>query len=240
MSGTVTNVGAKSANTRIWHAASCNQLRKLEPLRSLGTTDLSFLSATCRYRECSAGEVLFWPHERDGNVLLVVRGAMWLHTVTASGNRVMAAVVGAVNSREPGIVPACLAPGCVTQVVVTPTEVYSLPTDGVARVCCRNPTAACCFSVLLAHEMSFLCSLNADLTGLPVIVRLSHTLAHLARFGSNGLIRLSREDLAGMVGASESEVTKRLGDLRDLGLIRYKPHQPRVIVALDAGGLASL
>jgi CRP-like cAMP-binding protein len=79
----------------------------------------------------------------------------------------------------------------------------------------------------------------SELAFCTVRARLAHNLWHLSRGTADQTLRVGREELAGMVGTTASEVTKQLHHLRDEGMVEFRDHQPRKIMVLDREALAA-
>lgn len=91
--------------------------------------------------------------------------------------------------------------------------------------------------VVKLHDLQRLRVIH-ELAFFKVRARLAHTVAELAEEEPDHTVHLSRSELAVLVGTSEAETTRELHQLRDEGLVAFRDHQPRRIVALDLEGLA--
>lgn len=128
----------------------------------------------------------------------------------------------------------------VAEAAIDGTVLYRLPWQAFLRQVARFPEASASLYDLLRAESHARQDLLARMAFQPVAVRLARALVELATSGNGSVVPHNQREVAAMIGARESQVSRELASFRGQGFILSRPYvRPiRVNVAgLRASGL---
>jgi CRP/FNR family transcriptional regulator/CRP/FNR family cyclic AMP-dependent transcriptional regulator len=194
-------------------------------LRGLPRDRLELLDAVGRRRTYRRGQVLFERGDEGRTVHVLCRGRVKVVVPTWLGDE---AVVGI---RGPGELLGEMAllddqPRSATAVALEDVTTLTLGRDEFRRLLRDHPAAAEALLAALAGTIRRLNEQVSDLMFLDVRGRLAKKLLELAaahgRASGGGVeigIRLTQEDLAGMIGSTRQRVSAALGFYEDRGML---------------------
>jgi CRP/FNR family transcriptional regulator, cyclic AMP receptor protein len=177
--------------------------------------------------------VLYKTGDASDRLLIVASGRIRLMKRLAPSRDVILRLVG------PGDIDGDMAvldggPRTVDAVAVEPTEAIVLYRPDVLQALGQSPVAIASVISTLASKVRDL-SADAELTALLVTGQVAHALLRLADQHGRPLpdgilidLVLSPDDLVKHTGLAPEAARHRLGQLRDLGLIR--PHGTRIVI----------
>jgi len=208
--------------------------------QDLSRQEMAGLAAAAPMRHVAAGEIVFDPSRPAGVLFIVKRGRLRLFRVMVDGRTVTTAILGPgavfgemdlLGMRMGGTWAEALEDG----------DVCVMSRADVRAMLLGDPRIATRIAEQLGARIAELEQRLADLVGKSVLERTAHTLCLLAGRTSVGAepapVRLTHEQLAGLVGATRERTTTALGELADRGLVSL--HRGRVRLR-DARGLAAL
>jgi CRP-like cAMP-binding protein len=122
----------------------------------------------------------------------------------------------------------------------TDARLFYLPQSAFDDILARKPRYAVNFAHIMSHNFLLALRLIAEVLSQPTTTRVAHLLALLSETAGTDEqgryeVRLSQQDLAGMVGLSRVTANKMLQTLQDEGLISLRYGR---IVVPDRGKLA--
>lgn len=203
---------------------------------SRGKTSLSY----------ERGQVLFYEGNAANGVYCLRSGVVKLYKSGARGRRhlLYLARPGDVIGME-----CFLTSGahCYTAEVVDPGVVCQVDRDHLRQMTESNPVLLGQIATLVARQLEASQNERTELASAPVRERLAMTLLSLgSRFGGQDAedsravrveIRLSREELAEIVGASTETVIRQLAEFRNQEIVRT---EDRALVLRDVDRLARI
>ena len=211
------------------------RLSEVDLFQDLSPADMAVIEKSAPMREVETGSLLFAPGSPHEVLFFLKRGRVRLYRLTADGRSLTMSLVeqGQVfgemellgQSME-GSHAETLEPSLLC--VMSRADVYGLLLAD-ARIAARIATT-------LGRRVADLEQRLEAAVFSPVPSRIASTLVTLAAPGS-GDIRLTHEQLAGLVGTTRETTTKVLGDLRDRRVVDLRRGRIRV---LDSRLLESL
>ena len=187
---------------------------------------LDALAQLVRRRAYQRGETIFHKGDPGNAVYLVTRGQVKIVLPAETGEE---AVLGLL---EPGDLFGELAlfdglPRSATMVALENVETLLLHRDDFLRFVAQHPEVGLGLLAVLSRRLRATDELLEDAVFLDVPGRLAKRLLELAeRHGQQtdqGIqigVKLTQQDLAGMIGATRESVNKHLSWLRDRGVIQ--------------------
>jgi CRP-like cAMP-binding protein len=227
----------------IWFLKRCPLFEHLAP------DECRRLEARARARAFPRRSVIYFPDEPGETVLLLTRGRVKVMAVTPDGRETILAFI------EPGELFGELAvldpaPRSEHAEAVEDSHVLAIPRDEVLWLMGRRPDVALSVTKLLGLRLrrvenrlkNVLFRSNRERT-VAVLVELlgSHGRAAGDRWEIG--LRLSHQELAGLIGATRETVTLTLGQLQKEGLVEVNRRRITVLdrrrLAAEAAGEAS-
>ena len=222
---------------RIWCIQKCRLFEQLSE------GDLKFLEARARVRIFTANASVYFPHEVADTVLVLVEGRIRLYSITPDGKQAILALI------EPGEMFGELAlTGCDEREefaqAVGISKVVSIPREVVETVLLRNAGLSLAITKFVGLRRRRLERRLKNLLFRSSRERLLGLLCELIeQYGrkiDEGLlidIKLSHQDLAGLIGVTRESVTLVLGELQLERLI--KVGRQRIVVLNENKLMAS-
>lgn len=166
-------------------------------------------------------EILFRQGDAAGHTYMVAKGQVKLSKITSQGDQVIVAIV------TPGLLFAVVSLMKTTTYPVSaeanvPSEVLCWPKDEMAPIVSRHPEIAIQAVRIISERMFDLQDRYRDLATLPVPQRLARTLVRLERQREESRLsslRLSRQDLAEMIGSTLFTVSRILTAWSEKGIV---------------------
>lgn len=215
-------------------------LSEVALFQDLSRREMAAMAAAAPRRTVAAGQVVYDPG-RPVNVLFIVKGGRFrLYRVLADGRTVTTAIPGPgsvfgemdlLGMRMGGTWAQALESG----------ELCLMSRDDVRAMLLGDPRIAARITEQLGARITDLEQRLADLVGKSVLERTAHTLCTLAGADAPEVepapIRLTHEQLAGLVGAARERTTTALGELAERGLVTLRRGKIRI---RDRPGLVAL
>jgi CRP-like cAMP-binding protein len=132
-----------------------------------------------------------------------------------------------------------IAPSSVAQVLEAGTVLYRLPRPFLLRLIDTCPALSHAVLEQAWRQLVYARAHTVELTCCDIRTRVAHMLARLASRDHDCVVRVTRERLGLLIGASREVVTRALDSLRAEGLVAYQSGQ-REIVVRDRERLAAL
>lgn len=120
------------------------------------------------------------------------------------------------------------------------TVLYRLPWQTFLRQVARSPEASASLYDLLRAESHARQDLLARMVFQPVAVRLARALVELATSGNGSAVHHNQREVAAMIGARESQVSRELATFRGQGFVLSQPYVRPIrvnVVGLRESGL---
>lgn len=216
-------------------------IQKCRLFEQLSEADLRFLEQRSRVREFPGNSSVYFPREAADTVLVLVEGRIRLYSVTPDGKQAILALI------EPGELFGELAlVGSNVREEFAQTEVISrivaIPRDAMETVLLRNADLSLAVTKIVGLRQRRLERRLRNLLFRSNRERLLGLLFELMeQYGRRiheGIlidIKLSHQDLAGLIGVTRESVTLALGELQQEQLITVGRQR---IVILNAQKLA--
>jgi CRP-like cAMP-binding protein len=191
-------------------------------------------------RRYPRGARLFHEGERSDFLVLVVSGRVKIVTSSEDGAEALLSV------RGPGDLVGEFAaidgaPRLATAIALEPLEVVALTADEFAAFLARFPRTALELVRALVDRLRESDRRRMEFGAHDVTGRLAWLLAELSgrRTGSDGpgVVELSQQELAGLIGASRESVARSLSVLRRRGLVETGR---RAVIVLDRAALRQI
>lgn len=204
---------------RVWYIQRCELFERLTP------SDLGVLESAARVRSFARKSVVYFPQDAADAVYVVAEGRIRLVSITPDGKEAILAFF------EPGDLFGELAlldgePREEYAEAVLASKVIAIPRTSVDEVMSRNPSLTMAITKLIGWRRKRLERRLRNLLFRSNRERLSSLLWELTeRYGrriDEGLlidIKLSHQDLAGLIGVTRESVTLALGELQAEGMI---------------------
>ncbi|MCV2488735.1 Crp/Fnr family transcriptional regulator [Geodermatophilus sp. YIM 151500] len=215
-------------------------LSEVALFRDLSRREMAALAAAAPMRTVAAGQVVYDP-SRPVSVLFIVKsGRLRLYRVLPDGRTVTTALPGpGAVFGEMGLLGLHMG-GTWAEALEDAVLCLMSPAD-VRSMLLSDPRIATRIAEQLGARIAELEQRVVDLAGKSVLERTAHTLCLLAVRTGAGRdpepVRLTHEQLAGLVGATRERTTEALGELAHRGLVRLQRARVRL---LDPPGLAAV
>jgi CRP/FNR family transcriptional regulator, cyclic AMP receptor protein len=184
-------------------------------------------------RSFRAGEAVGTPEEMSTSLFLVASGRVQLYRTTRDGRRFVVATLGPGSIFGEDSVLGGLAPNT-SAVALEAGTVWIMPCQRVLEL--SSHEAMFTFGLMQAMGQRVVEAENRleQMAYSSIASRLSALLLDLAGDAPNGLVRVTHQELADMLGTWRETVSKAIQDLRRRGLVA--PGR-RAITLLDRDGL---
>jgi CRP-like cAMP-binding protein len=215
-------------------------LRHAAIFRTLGEEDRERLIKEGVLRSYTKGKEVRPLEGDEPTVCVLTRGGVRIYLLSPEGReltllfrRRVAHVFVLSPAESPEIVGVTVA-----ETLSAGTAIYAVSVCQLLDALCRVGLAGQLVVALLQLVQDERVIMS-ELAFCTVRARLAHNLGHLSQSTADLTLRVGREELAGTVGTTASEVTKQLHHLREEGLVGFRDHQSRRIALLDQEALAT-
>ncbi len=220
---------------RVWYIQKCELFEQLAP------ADLEILESRARIRSFPKKSVVYLPQDAADSVYVIAEGRIRLVSITPEGKEAIHAIF------EPGDLFGELAilgsePREEYAEAVVTSKVIAIPRESIDEVMRKNAQLSLAVTKLIGWRRKKLERRLRNLLFRSNRERLTGLLWELTeRYGrrtDEGLlidIKLSHQDLAGLIGVTRESVTLALGELQSEGMITIGRQR---IVVLNVSQLA--
>ncbi len=205
----------------IWHLKRCSLFERLSP------AELSQLESSARMRRFARKSLVYLPADEANAVLLLVSGRIKICSISEDGKE---SILGFIEPGELFGELSLLEAGGDREefaAAVEPSDVVLIPHDVVQRLMQQHTHVAMQVSRLLGLRSKRVERRLKYLMFRSNRERLIHLLLELAeKYGEptpEGMrlsIKLSHQELAGLIGSTRESVTVALGELQNEGMVR--------------------
>lgn len=201
-----------------------SQFARLPPFASLTPADVARIATTARSFEHSPRAWLFRPMDPCVSIIIVADGFVRLARSDSDGAEVTVGLVGPGGLADISALRGCSAHDAGAQ-ALSHVRTVELPAAGLLDMASHSP---CVFEALVRCLITRRNDVYVDAVaaaGEDLSVRLLATLLRLARPAATGAerplaVRLSHADVARLIGADRSTVTRLIGALAEQGFVR--------------------
>ncbi|WP_211897666.1 Crp/Fnr family transcriptional regulator [Saccharopolyspora erythraea] len=206
-------------------------LSEVDLFRDLSRREMAELGARAPLREVPSGQVVFSPERPTGTLFIIKRGRIRLYTLSPAGQAVTTAVLGPGSVF--GEVPLVgLRMGGNWAESLEPSRLCLMSPQDVRELLLADPRIATRIAEHMFERISELEHRLTDLACKTLPERLAGTLWMLSKGVPAGTapepVRLTHQQLAGLVNATRERTTTALGELADRGLLRL--HRGKITV----------
>lgn len=190
-------------------------------LRDLSPDARHALLDLARVRSGNARQIIA---AQEDALFLVRSGAVRLYLLSHGSRELTLAVRRAGDifhlDWDAGSAPYSL----VAEAAIDGTVLYRLPWQAFLCEVARSPRASTSLHDLLRADAYIRQDLLARMAFQPVAVRLARALVELAVSGNGSAVPYNQREVAAMIGARESQVSRELATLRGQGFILSQPY----------------
>lgn len=206
-------------------------------LHGLSDEERGRFVAACTPRRFAAREVVFHEGDPGDSLHLVVTGRLVVRVTTPLGRTATLGLLGPGDAFGELALLDPRARRSATVLAVEPAHTLSLDGARFAALRRRHPQLDRFLGALLAVKVRRTSAQVVEALHVPVDVRLARRLAELAD-AYRGEIRLTQEDLAGMVGTTRATANGMLRALEERGVLVLQRGRIAVVdrTALDRAG----
>lgn len=206
-------------------------LSEVDLFRDLSRREMADLASRAPRRTVAAGQVLHSPHRPTEALFIVKRGRVRLYRLGPAGQTVTTALLGPGDIF--GEVPLLgMRMGANWAETLEESELCLMSPQDVRELLLADPRIAARITEQLTERITELEHRLTDLARRTLPERLAGTLWTLTRGTPADSrpepVRLTHNQLAGLVGATRERTTTALGELADHGLVRL--HRGRITV----------
>ncbi|MCI2422207.1 Crp/Fnr family transcriptional regulator [Saccharopolyspora sp. K220] len=206
-------------------------LSEVDLFRDLSRREMAELGARAPLRDVPAGQVVFSPERPTDTLFIIKRGWIRLYQISSTGQAVTTAVLGPGSVF--GEVPLVgLRMGRNWAESLEPSRLCLMGPQDVRDLLLADPRIAARIAEHMFERISELEHRLTDLACKTLSERLAETLWMLSKGVSVGTapepVRLTHQQLAGLVNATRERTTTALGELADRGLLRL--HRGKITV----------
>lgn len=216
-------------------------LSEVDIFRDLSAAEMDAIAAAAPMRACTAGELLYSPHQATETLFILKRGRVRIFRVAADGRALTTALI------EPGTIFGEMTPLGQRMhdsfaEALEDSVVCVMSRDDVQRFLLSDPRIASRIAEILGDRLAEMERRLSDTVFKNVPQRIAGTLTMLAGQATVGVasrapqVRLTHGQIAALVGSSRETTTKVLGDFAERGLIRLSRGR---ITLLDREGMAA-
>ncbi len=210
--------GSGTAADRTSPEALTETLRAIDWFSPLCDDSLAEIVAVSEVRELERNNVLFVEGDTPSHVYIVLAGQVAISNASADGRESVLALLSAGEVfGEMGFLDGL---GRSAQArTVEPSTIFAIPFGPLRKIYEKNPEVVWSAARLIARRLRLMDQLLADAAFLDVMGRTAKKLLELADGADEFELRITQEDLAGMVGASRERVNKAISTFVKLGWI---------------------
>ncbi|CAG5067521.1 Regulator of RpoS [Dyadobacter sp. CECT 9623] len=228
----------KEEKQKAYHSNTLQSLEKLTAIPQTGATELKALIESRKIRQIKKKQILYYAGDQPPGLYLVLEGCIKTAKQADDGRDL---ITGLYYPDDYLGVSALLLDEAFSETAqaVEDTAVCLLLKDSVLKLLNKYPQIGNQFIKILSNNIRDKEEQLLDLAYNSVRKRLSHTLLRLSRQSPDGLneFKISRDQLATMVGIAIETVSRTLSDFQNEGLIDKKGSLLRI---LDQEGLVGM
>jgi CRP/FNR family transcriptional regulator len=218
------------------HRFEC--VRRVPIFDGLSKADQQLVAETALTRRFEPNEQVYGPGDRTG-LHIVHRGQVKVYRLNEAGSEQLVRVLFPGDFLGESALLADTTSDHFA-VATQPSEVCSVPREGVRRLLVERPRVAVQMLQTVSDRLGAAEELLAAVTGKSVAERLAQQLLHLADEAGSLRFRLptSKRDLASYLGTTPETLSRRLAALQRAGIVRSGPG--RVVEIVDRPRLQEL
>lgn len=220
-------------------------LSEVDLFRDLSPKEMADLAARAPLRNVAAGQVLYSPQRPTETLFIIKRGRVRLFQIGSTGQPVTTALLG--PGTVFGEVPLIgLRMGGNWAEALEPSQLCLMSPHDVRQLLLADPRITWRINEHMSEHIAELEHRLTDVTCKTLPERLAGTLWTLTTGTTPGAVsepvRLTHQQLAGLVNATRERTTTALGDLADRGLIRLHrgkitvTSRERLLIHAEGGG----
>lgn len=212
---------AKELKQKDYHSKMLLKLESLATQSDSGAADLKALIAGRKIRQIKKGQVLYYDGDQPLGIYLVLDGSIKTARRSDDGRELM---TGLFKADEYLGISALLLEQAFTETAeaLEDSAICMLQKDPVIALLNRYPDIGSQFIKILSNDIRGKEEQLLDLAYHSVRKRLSNILVKLSSQGKELEFKISRDELASMVGIASETVSRTLTDFKEEGLIDKK------------------
>jgi CRP/FNR family transcriptional regulator, cyclic AMP receptor protein len=218
-------------------ALKAHYLSSIDVFRDLPRSEVEHLAETTRMITCPRGRVVYRAGETSEALFLLKTGRVQIVRESADGKRLISAVLGPHTFFGEMALVGQRFPQDSTAEATEDALICVLSRKDLERLILQHPKVGLRFLEQLSARLLETEAIVEDFAFKAVPARLAGALLRLAETSSDGMIHVSHQELADMIGAYRETVTVTLDEFRERGLVELGR---RSIQLLDHKTLRSL
>lgn len=219
-------------------------LSEVDIFRDLSSTEMEAMAERAPMRSVERGQVIYSPHKPVEVLFILKRGRVRIFRVSTDGRTLTIAILEAGTVFGEMVLLGQRMDDTFAE-ALEPSVLCLMSRSDVRGMLLSDPRIAARITEMLGQRLASVEQRLSDTLFKTVSQRIAGTLVRLAAdSGSRRMnlgrrapeVRLTHEQLAGLVGASRETTTKTLNDFRDRGLVQLRRGRVAVLdhVALRA------
>jgi CRP-like cAMP-binding protein len=209
-------------------AVTASELGRLDLFANLSHEDLESLALGATRERFDRKDTIL-PVERVHDGIVIISGGARLYRVPRKGIEVTIATLGPGESYLLPVAAPAVQCVCVLEASLDETTIYRLRSRPLHELIAGNLELSARMLTLAAQTVTVLGNRLEDYVVNDVRTRLAHALAAMAA-GSGEPISATHQELASLIGTSQTQVTRALASLRRAGLVASERHRRGIIV----------
>ena len=207
----------------IQHPIKVSDLQVVAAFSKLNDKQLELLARSMIRRSYTAGQFIFWEGDETIGLWFILKGKVKIMKQSETG-RLQGLCI--INRGK------CFGSCPLFDTETNPADAQALdevilailPRDALQQVIYQDSAIAACLLEIYNNRMTLLAQLGEALGTWPVGVRINDCLiTHAQEKGPYPVVELTHEELAILVGTARETVTRHLGELESVEIIRIAP-----------------
>jgi CRP-like cAMP-binding protein len=217
-------------------ALTPDELGLVEPFTGLSRADLESLVSSATVERFDRKQIILpaWD-KHDG--IVVAHGGARLYRLGHKRVDVTIALLGPGHTYLLPVAAPAVKCTCLLEASQDGTIVYRLPGEPLRALILQDLALSERMLTLAAQTVTMLSDRIEEYVSNDVMTRLAHALAAMEG-GSGEPLAITHQELAALIGTTQTQVTRALAQLRRAGLVETARHRPGIVV-LDKDALAS-
>jgi CRP-like cAMP-binding protein len=213
-----------------------DELGLIEPFTGVNRADLAAVTSGATVERYDRKQTILPAGEKHDGIV-VAQGGARLYRLGRRHIDVTVALLGPGHTYLLPVAAPAIQCMCVLEASQDGTIVYRLPGGPLRALITRDLALSDRMLTLAAQTVTLLADRLEEYVSEDVKTRLAHILAAIAN-GTDEPIMATHAELAALIGSTQTQVTKALAQLRDVGLVASSRHR-RGLALCDRDALAS-